>query len=445
MDCDAARRDGRSGLSKHRAGGLAAPVVISPKTGAGSYVQVAIDGRGDVTAVWQELQGPSPVDYAVMSSSRSAATERWTRPVTISKRGHASLFPGLAVDPEGAAVLVWESGEFSDSRTATRPSVQASFRASPTGAWTRPARLSAAGVDTAMPTVGIDAHGNAVAMWFTDQPNIDRIEAASGSVRTGRWSTPVQLAAGGPQRLINPQIAVNARGEAVATWEIWTAGGPVDPNGQTNTVVAAVKPPRHTWLAPVNLGIETDLTGQASASFEFPGPQVALDARGDAIIVWQAKGRKALIPEASFSQPSGTWSTPAPISNTPALSPQVAMDARGDATVVWDGPNGSVVTAAKTATAHRWSASRTLARGAPLINPYPQVAIDQHGDAVATWTGKPTEAAVRHGRTGRWQHAVKLGQGGVSHVAVGRSGRAIVAWQLPTDHSIRIVAARYVP
>jgi hypothetical protein len=340
------------------------PVMISPPGGLGSYPQVAFDRNGDATAVWQELQSASPADYVVMSSSRSAGSSGWTRPVVLSQPGQAALFPRIAIDPSGGAVVVWESGGISQLSNPPPPSVQASFRASASGAWTRPVQLSGAGVDTAMAKVGIDAHGDAVALWFTTEREVNRIEAGSGSLSAGAWLAPVQLGAD-RRRLINPQLAVNPGGTAVATWEVVTGGGPVSPRGQTNAVLATVKPAGRAWLRPVRLGTETDLPLQSSASFEFPGPHVAIDAKGDAIVVWRAKGRKAPIAEASSRRTGRRCGRAAPISQTPALTPHVAMDARGDATVVWYGTRGSVVTAVKSLTARAWSVPKRLARGSP--------------------------------------------------------------------------------
>src|SRR6185312_1785495 len=138
---------------------------ISPRVGLGSYPQVAFDRSGNATVVWQELQSASPTGYVVMSASRSAKSARWTRPVVLSVPGQAALFPRLAVDPVGAAVVLWEYGGYSTSSNPPPPSVQASFRSSATGAWSRPTQISATGTDTAMAKVGIDDAGNVQALW----------------------------------------------------------------------------------------------------------------------------------------------------------------------------------------------------------------------------------------------------------------------------------------
>ncbi|MGI8413149.1 MAG: hypothetical protein ACR2QA_11840 [Solirubrobacteraceae bacterium] len=167
-----------------------------------------------------------------------------------------------------------------------------------------------------------------------------------------------------------------------------------------------------------------------------------MDIRGDAIVVWQDGIHGNFTAVASISRPGRSWQKPARISKRPALTPHVVMDARGDATVVWEGPRGSVVAASKTLTGHRWSPAKTLDRGGSN-NPYPQMAVDPSGDAIVTWSGNPVEAAVRRGRNGRWQRAVKLGHGGVSQAAIAAHGHAIVVWQDGQAHAIVIKAASY--
>jgi hypothetical protein len=86
---------------------------------------------------------------------------------------------------------------------------------------------------------------------------------------------------------------------------------------------------------------------------------VAIDARGDAVVVWQARSGQMIVPEFSV-RVGGRWQEQAPISKTSALLPHVAMNASGDATAVWEGPGGSVVTASKSAAARHWSSPRSL-------------------------------------------------------------------------------------
>ncbi len=102
-----------------------------------------------------------------------------------------------------------------------------------------------------MPRVGIGMGGHAVALWFTHGVGRSRIQSASGSVSSNRWIKPVQLAVD-RRELINPQIAVNARGAAVAVWEILASGSVF--KEQTNTVMTTHNPAGRAWLLPAAVG-----------------------------------------------------------------------------------------------------------------------------------------------------------------------------------------------
>ncbi len=260
--------------------------------------------------------------------------------------------------------------------------------------------------------VGIDRHMRAIAVWGATRGGKSRIEASELTVTKGGWSPPAELAEAS-QMLLVPQIAVNARGDAVAAWKRWRGGAPLSPGGVRDPIAAAVKPSgRRSWLAPVTLGTEFEPPLQDVAAFEFSGPHVAIDARGDAAVVWQGRYGRTIVPEASAMDAGGRWQTPTPIATTFALYPHVAMDRNGDATAVWQGPRGSVVAASKPRMAGGWSTQQTIYHGNPNITPYPQVSVGSHGEAIATWSGNPVQAAVRPGPGAAWQHPVRLGFGG---------------------------------
>jgi hypothetical protein len=101
------------------------------------------------------------------------------------------------------------------------------------------------------------------------------------------------------------------------------------------------------------------------------------------------------------------------------------------------------MTASKSVMGRAWSKPRMIALGNGSTDPYPHLAVNAAGDAIATWSGNPVEAAVRVGQHGRWHHAVKLGYGGVSEVAIDQDGSGVVVWQQPDQHSILIDATAY--
>lgn len=405
-----------------------ATATLSAAPDSAAYPQVGLDARGDATAVWMELKKDSAVDYTVMSSTRPAGSAVWSKPIALSAVGRFAGQPRIAVDSSGAAVVVWVSDLESLSTSAPPPSVQAATRTSASGAWTSPAQISRPGVPSFMAKVGVDAKGDATALWFTEQGSRFEIQVARGSATTGQWSRSIQLA-GADRELINPQLEVNPHGDAVAVWEKWRNGGPLSQRGQADTIMAATLSPAARWSRPASVGTDLQPQGQASASFEFPGPQVSIDGRGDAMVVWQDRQHGMMIvPEEAFRPARGRWQRATRIATVAALLPQVDFDSRGDATAIWEGPAGSIVSSTKPVRRHRWSRPVILSKGNPNTNPYAQLTVNARGDAVVSWSGQPLQAAVRLRPTGPWSHPVTLGAGGITDAALDPRGDVVVVW-----------------
>ncbi|MBI5778896.1 MAG: Ig-like domain-containing protein [Planctomycetes bacterium] len=88
------------------------------------------------------------------------------------------------------------------------------------------------------------------------------------------------------------------------------------------------------WRTPVL--VETDNAGDAG------GPQIAVDANGNALAVWRRDGTTANIWANRYVSGTG-WATAGPIETGTvyANSPQIAVDASGNAFVVWEQSDGT--------------------------------------------------------------------------------------------------------
>lgn len=153
----------RAVLSAERPSGgswKAAVEIDASKLGWALRPQVAFDGTGRALAVWTRENVGLP---SVVHSAERPAGGVWTKPVEISTHDVRSGYPRLAVNTKGDAVAVWlsrhdlwGSGTFDDAQGAVRPA----------GAtWQAPVTLSPAGAKADEPQVGIDASGDAVAVW----------------------------------------------------------------------------------------------------------------------------------------------------------------------------------------------------------------------------------------------------------------------------------------
>jgi len=429
-----------------QAAGWSTPTRLSAAGQIATYPEIALDGRRDAVSVWAQLEGNRE---EIMTSSRLlGGRSRWARPLSLSPDALSADFPQLAVDSAGAAVAAWDAAP-TDGPTF----IEAAVRRSASAGWGRALRISERGGYVYQPQVAIDRHGVATVVWSASPANakVTRIEASTFKPETGAWSAPARLASSSDQ-LLDPQVAADARGDAIAVWKRWVGGGILQPAGTNGTIGAAIKRAgARAWRAAITLGRYVEPMGQGSASFEFPGPHVAMDAHGNAMVVWQGENvRRVLTEVAVWNASQREWHVQPPVSNQFAVWPHIAADSRGDATVVWQAQAGGISVATERIGGCCWTRPRTLTRGSVEAF-YPRVAVDPFGDALATWSrsGGAVQVARRDGLGGVWQRPDNVGaqDGGVSELAVDAQRDALVIWQQPVSHpnGILIEVSAYAP
>jgi hypothetical protein len=196
------------------------------------------------------------------------------------------------------------------------------------------------------------------------------------------WSASVPLGGPGvraPALAALPKVAVHAiTGDAIAVWILRT--GTID-----SVWASRFHRVSGTWAGAVLL--ETDDRGHASQ------PEVAIDARGDAVAVWrQHDGTNYDIWANRFLASSGTWSGPVRLdaSDLEARSPVVSAAGDGHAVVVWMQRSGigsgyDIRAGRFNPTAGTWGLP-SLLDAADVTADSPQVAIDSAGNAIAIWS-----------------------------------------------------------
>jgi hypothetical protein len=433
--------------SPARAAGRWLPATtLSRTTDVSQYPQVASDARGGALVVWSEILGE--VDYVVRSARQSRPGGRWSRAANLSPLKQASLADQLAENLRGAAIVVWDQG-FESTPPQTHPPqefIGSSFLRTSGSAWSSPRRVSPFSAVTPADRagVGVDARGDAIAVWIDDVPTGFTVEAASARVGSERFSAPTTLA--GPATLESLAIAVSPGGAAVAVWLQGVGGGPF--TGARDEVIAAVRSARGVWGPAVPLGSEYELPGEADPTTNPPGPKVAIDHAGAAIVVWQHQAGDKVLPEADvLDARTMRWGPSTAIARSDAIDPVVSLDAAGDATVAWTTAGNGVATSSRQLTGGcSWTRPQTLLKAQRNI-PFPQVAASADGATMIAWEG-PVAAAVRSSPGSSWERPATLStsSGGETQVALDPKGDAVVAWEQPgRPYKYEVVrAARYV-
>lgn len=200
--------------------------------------------------------------------------------------------------------------------------------------------------------------------------------------------------------------------------------------------------------------IETDDTGNASA------PQIAIDAAGNAIAVWQQyKGAGGTNIWANRYELGSGWGTAAlieldDVGDNRAEEPQVAVDPTGSATVVWSQFDGmrTNIWANRYEPGSGWGTATLLETDNTSDVRPPQVAVDPFGNVTAVWIQSDNTFSNvwsnRYVPGSGWGTATLLEteEGGASQarVAVDGSGNAIAVWRLHNGIRLSLWANRYV-
>jgi hypothetical protein len=329
--------------------------------------QAALDGRGDAVVAWESREGG---EYAVEASTRTGLTGAWQTPVVVKKLGTEPTMdarPDLAVNAAGEAVLVWMRLH------STERAVESSARTLG-GSWQKPETLSETPEDQHPAEVGIDAAGNATAVW-EDKRTGEVLTTGATRPAGGKWQAPVSISKPGGNAN-EPRVAVDASGDAVAVWERFEG---------EELIEASAKPAGAGW------GESVALSKPESGKGEPAGQQVAIDDHGDAVAVWSRTNGGHDFIEASVGRaPSSTWQPPVAISGPGGNveeGPAIGVDGNGNAVATWErlsGGNEVIEAASGLAASGSWQPPVQLSEGGQEAGE-PQVALDSQGNAAAVW------------------------------------------------------------
>ncbi len=259
--------------------------------------------------------GRSESGFAVLTRSRARAGGPWGPAVRVSPVARTRpADPAVAIDPRGAAVVIWRSPD-EPVRSAVRRSAGAE--------WTR---LSVAGGPAGFdsPAVAL-TDGIATAAWVDGRGSARRAHRAVLDLAAGAWRVSAPLAVDGATA-----VSVGGDGTVAAVW----AGPDAGASGVDATADATPGPVGASRHAPAAAGWEPPV--KLSDAGSNPSADVADD--GSTIAGWKdvmhaPVNRAALRPAGSAG-----WSPPEDIGGG-RFGPSVAVNGRGEALAAWLGPN----------------------------------------------------------------------------------------------------------
>ncbi len=342
----------------------------------------------------------------------------WTTPQDISAAGQNASNSQVAVDADGDTVFVWQGSDGTNTRIQTRAR-------SAGGALSPVQTISPAGENASAPQVAVDADGDAVFTWTRFDGAYNRVQARARSA-AGTLSAVQTLSPAG-RGAFQAEVAVDGDGDAVFTWTRF--------DGANYRIQTRARSAGGTLSA-----VQT-LSGAGRNAFGVTGPQVAVDADGDAVFIWERDDGTDNRVQARARSAAGVLSPVQTLSAAGAdgTSPQVAVDADGDAIFTWARAIAGgfrIQTRARTGFGALSAVQDLNVTG--QYGARPQVAVDADGDAVFTWLrfdsalvyAVQARARSAAGNLGTLQTLSPSGNiTAIPEVAVDTDGDAVFTWQ----------------
>ncbi|MGA1820950.1 MAG: hypothetical protein ACMUIG_00325, partial [Thermoplasmatota archaeon] len=236
-----------------------AELIETNDTGNAYDPQVAIDPKGNAVVVWYQIDG---LHVNILSNRYTAGVGWGTAQLIENNDDGNAVYPHVAVDPTGNATAVWIQqgglGFIWSNRYTTGVG------------WGTAEFIDIPGGGTPFePQVAVDTAGNAVAVW--EQNDGTRYNIWSNRYTSGvGWGTAGLIETDNTGDALEPQVAVDTYGNAVAIWH--------QSDGKRHNIWSNRYTKDTGWGKPEL--VETANTGFAD------NPQVAIDKDGNVVAVW---------------------------------------------------------------------------------------------------------------------------------------------------------------
>jgi hypothetical protein len=232
------------------------------------------------------------------------------------------------------------------------------------------------------------------------------------------WSSPSDLSSHTDFDQ-NPSVGMNQRGDEAVAWQ-----RQIDP--YHSVIDATVRQPGGGWSSVQTLSVPADAQNM--------DPSVAVDAQGDALVVWGATDGGGT--RAAFAPAGQPFQSAMPVGGEYNGSDGdsytfVAFEDSGDAIAFWLDPDNRVYYAVRPAGGAFGQAEQVPHSASDQAAAWPSYAVAGSGDAVAVWDGSDAEYAVIRNANGTFDNPQALATGvqaGPPHVAMDAAGDAIAVW-----------------
>ncbi|WP_243295409.1 hypothetical protein [Geothrix mesophila] len=333
--------------------------------------QIAMDDQGNALAAWHHRSS----DHEGVYICRYHADQRsWdVVPRRLDSARTQAQAPEIAMNCRSELAVVWHEQEGDQVRVCARHMLGSQETWVP-----YPMTLQAASGEVHSLHTAMDLQGNIHVVWCHGTPGAYRIYTSGYRADDGGWD-PQPIPLGDPSsEPMFPQLAVNDAGQGLVAWD---AGG--------NRIVAChYDPGGRCWSdRPTRVAEGRSIY-----------LRMAVDARGNAIVLWVEEGEAGIrtLQASHLDARRIEWTRAPRLSSGRAiLWPQVGMDARGGAHLVWrQEAAGLMKLYAKRFAEGRWDEQRTLLVEDAGHSQAHALAVNPEGHAVVLWLQRQAAQAM---------------------------------------------------
>ncbi len=341
--------------------------------------QIALDDRGNALAAWHHRSEDGEGIYICRYHPDRRGWDLVPRRLD-SARTQAQA-PEIAMNCRCELAVIWHEQEDGQARVCARHMLGSEDTWVPYPVHLQEASGQVSSLHTAM-----DPQGNILAVWCLGEPGAYQVYTSGYSAEEATWALQPTPLGSPSRRPLFPQLAVNGTGTGLAVWS--TEG---EPEGD-GLVACHYDPGSRCWSdrpTAVAPGRATHL-------------RLALDARGNAIVLWvdEAGRGEQQLHASHLDGLSVEWRPAGPLAvGRGILWPQVGIDGQGQAHAVWrQEAAGRTKLYAKRFLRGQWEPQRTL-----LVEDLGQsqahaLSTNEQGHALVVWLQNQGDQSLVYAR-----------------------------------------------
>jgi hypothetical protein len=385
--------------------------------GPSEYPRVAVTSNGEALGLWKHFDGQKNYLWTRRFDPETGWTDPFRHVTPEVEPERSPNLPAVAIDRDRNSFIV--TGQFMNG--GFRDLWAQRFDAAESE-WSSMERLEVLPGAVTVPQVLVDDFGVVTAAWAQVGTSSLNVWVSRYSPGSGWSEAEVLIEAEGNAE---PALAGDTKGTVILAMQYFCPGFGF-------CIAASIYRDALGWTEPevINPGLVT----------RSQHARVAMNANGDAVVVWEEFDGQSSDVWTSRWSPSEDWGEPVLLETQAgdAANPQVAIDDAGNCLAVWSQHDGvrRVIVASRFVPDEGWSAPEPIDRSGDHDSDQVSLVMDRKGNAIAVWRQALDDEdrlwANRFSPRQQWAEPVRIDAdadaSARARVALDGRGRAFVIW-----------------